>query len=288
MGSTEGASEHPLGLQHLSGCLTLSERAHWNQNAADWQWMLGFGRGYGLTLADGTLAASTVTLPYGERFAWVSMVLVLPEERRKGHATRLLRRALEDLQAQARTAVLDATPAGRQVYAQEGFHDTWGFRRYEVRTLRPRAGNAAAGVRVRPLAQEDWQHVLALDALAFGASRETLLRALAARLPDAALLAERGDEFVGFLFGRDGREASQLGPLVARDVQAAQSLLDAALARVSPPLYIDLVDREAGLREWLEGRGFVLQRPFIRMVHRAGSAPGSESLVFCPAGAELG
>jgi GNAT superfamily N-acetyltransferase len=112
MASTDDAREHPLGPQDLPGCLELSIAAHWNQNAADWRLMLEIGRGYGLSLADGTLAASTVTLPYGAAFAWVSMVLVAPEHRRRGYATRLLRRALEDLSAERRAAVLDATPAG--------------------------------------------------------------------------------------------------------------------------------------------------------------------------------
>jgi len=287
MASTDDAREHPLGPQDLPGCLELSKAAHWNQNAADWRLMLEIGRGYGLSLADGTLAASTVTLPYGEHFAWISMVLVLPDHRRMGYATRLLRRALADLQAERRAAVLDATPAGREVYAQEGFGGTWGFQRYEVRALRDTA-ESVAGVRVRPLAAADWQHVLALDVQAFGASRETLLRALAGRLPASALVAERGGEFVGFLLGRDGREAAQLGPLVARDADTAKALLDAALARVAPPLYLDVVDREAGLRVWLESRGFQFQRPFTRMVHGADRAPGYDALVFCPTGAELG
>ena len=62
----------------------------------------------------------------------------------------------------------------------------------------------------------------------------------------------------------------------------------AALARVAPPLYLDVVDREAGLRVWLESRGFQFQRPFTRMVHGADRAPGYDALVFCPTGAELG
>ena len=58
--------------------------------------MLTIGHGWGITAA-GTLAASTLVLPF-ERFAWISMVLVLPEHRRKGYATRLLRVAIADLE----------------------------------------------------------------------------------------------------------------------------------------------------------------------------------------------
>ena len=124
-----GVTEVELAAGHLAGCLKLSATAGWNQNEADWRLMLRIGRGWGLTEADGTLAASTLVLPYGD-FAWISMVLVLPACRRRGYATRLLRVALADLAKRNLTPILDATPAGREVYRQEGFRDTWTFKRY--------------------------------------------------------------------------------------------------------------------------------------------------------------
>jgi GNAT superfamily N-acetyltransferase len=273
-----------LDARHLAGCLALSTSARWNQNAADWRLMLYIGRGWGILLADGTLAASTLVLPYG-RFAWVSMVLALPSQRRKGYATRLLRTALAALRERALTPILDATPDGRAVYAQEGFVDTWGFRRLQLRA--PAAAfERPAGARA--LRESDWPRLLELDARAFGASRETLLRALAARLPAAALVLEGARGPQGFLLGREGREALQLGPLVAHDAGTARALLAAALTAVRPPLYLDLVDREPGLGAWLESLGFAFQRPFTRMVHGASAAPGEAGLVYCPAGPELG
>lgn len=279
-----GSTEHELREEHLAGCLALSKSAHWNQNEADWRLMLGIGHGWGITLEDGTLAASTLVLPYG-RFAWVSMVLVLPEQRRKGHATCLLRIALADLKNRALTPILDATPAGHGVYLQEGFKDTWGFRRFQ---LEEAIAALERPTQVRPLRESDWPQLLALDAQAFGAGRERLLRALAARLPQAALVAEESGRLAGFLLGRDGREACQLGPLVARSSDAARALLAEALAEVPPPLYLDVVDREPGISAWLESLGFEFQRPFTRMVRGAPVAPGEAGLVYCPAGPELG
>ena len=87
---------------------------------------------------------------------------------------------------------------------------------------------------------------------------------------------------MGFVLGREGREANQVGPLVARASASGRVLLASALARVEPPVYVDLVDREAPFP------GFSFQRPFTRMVHGADRAPGNASLVFCPAGPELG
>jgi GNAT superfamily N-acetyltransferase len=273
-----------LDARHLAGCLELSRSAHWNQNAADWRLMLDIGRGWGIALGDGTLAASTLVLPYGG-FAWVSMVLVLPAQRRKSYATQLLRTALADLSHRGLTPILDATPAGRAVYVQEGFVDTWGFRRLQLRRSTA-ALNRPAGVRA--LRNSDWPDLLALDLRAFGASREMLLRALAARLPQAAFVFEGAAGLEGFVLGRDGREACQIGPLVARNADAARALLAAALAAVPAPLYLDVVDRETGMVSWLESLGFEFQRPFTRMVHGAAVAPGETARVFCPAGPELG
>jgi GNAT superfamily N-acetyltransferase len=286
---TPAVHEHELGEQHLAGAMSLSRAANWNQNEADWRMMLRLGRGFGLTAADGSLVASIVVLPYGSWFAWMSMVLVSPEHRRLGHASRMLRRALAYLQSRGLAAVLDATPAGHEVYVQEGLRDTWSFQRYSLPETRPMSGwQDISGLKLRKLADRDWPQILGLDLPAFGASREPLLRALAARLPEAALVAGRREKICGYLLGRDGREARQLGPLVAADLPAAQALLSHALERVPAPLYIDIVDRHAGLRNWALMQGFSVQRPFTRMVHGAERAPGDNETVMLVAGPELG
>ena len=152
--------------------------------------MLALGQGWGIDAqqANGekVLVASTVVLPYGADFAWVSMVLVLPEFQRRGLASLMLMHVLAVLRAQGRAAVLDATPAGHAVYLQNGFVDTWGFARYRLE--RPALSTATAGLllrlprvslSVRPLHARDWPAIAALDAPAFGASRLPLLQLIA-------------------------------------------------------------------------------------------------------------
>lgn len=236
--------------------------------------MLELGCGWGLSAADGTLIATTLALPYGS-FAWISMVLVHPAHRRQGHGSRLLRTAIADLRGRGLTPILDATPAGREVYRQEGFRDTWTFKRFHL------SRGLHAGAHAGPIT--DWSRLLPLDAEAFGADRSRLLRALAARLPLAALSQPNG-----FVLGREGREAHQIGPLVARDDATAIALLQSALAEVPAPLYVDVVDHAPKLQQWLRAHGFAFQRPFTRMVHGADRAPGNEKLVYLVAGPELG
>ncbi len=309
--STEGAAAAELGAvvrlteADVDDAVALSASAHWNQNANDWRLMLRLGQAWGLRarLADGTqpLVASTLVLPYapalgatasdhtgaapdapdapdaagaagGRPFAWVSMVLVLPAFRRLGLATRLLREALAHLQAQGLLGVLDATPAGHEVYAHEGFRDTWGFARYRrpADMVAPASAPVLpAGVTLRALCDADWPAVAALDAPAFGADRLPLLRGLAQRLPQAAWVAAAADGgLCGFVLGRDGREANQIGPLWAADDALALALLQRALAALpAAAIYADLCDRRRGLLSALHGLGFEYQRPFTRMVY---------------------
>src|SRR3954470_9019285 len=87
----------------------LSIEAGWNQNVADWRFMLGAGRGFGLRNADGRWEASSLVLPLGDELAWISMVLVTKARRRGGVGTRLLKRCIADVQASGAVAGLDAT-----------------------------------------------------------------------------------------------------------------------------------------------------------------------------------
>ena len=326
--SPEHSPVLPLGAADVGDAVALSASAHWNQNADDWRTMLALGRGWGLRarLADGTqpLVASTLVLPYGpaasasesappgtpgSRFAWVSMVLVRQEFRRLGLATRLLREALAYLREQGLPAVLDATPAGHDVYAREGFRDSWGFARYR-RAARPAPPllRPPAGITLRPLHYGHWPALQALYAPAFGADRTPLLRALAQRRPQAALVAAAADgRLCGHVFARDGREAGQIGPLLAADDTVALALLQAALSSLVAPseqpggVYVDLCDHRQALLPALQALGFEFQRPFTRMVKGSGSgsgddddsaaparAPGDPAALLLVAGPELG
>ena len=279
-------------MDDLNAAVALSESAQWNQNANDWSMMLRLGQGWGIDATDDAgrvqLAASVVVLPYGEHFAWASMVLVLPQFRRRGYAQLLLRHALSHLAAQGRAAVLDATPAGHAVYVHEGFADTWGFARYRREAANMLLERPVAP-QTRPLREDDWFALDALDRNAFGASRLPLLRELAQRLPQAARVVEQGGRLRGYVLGRDGREARQIGPLLAEDTDLARALLhDALLPLSGDAVYADLLDQHLALLPWLQQLGFAVQRPFTRMVHGTAAAPGDPATLVLAAGPELG
>src|SRR5689334_3850434 len=70
----------------------------WNQRPGDWRRILTLEpRGCFVATAGGELIGTVTTTAYGTTLAWIGMMLVHPEHRRKGLATQLMNRALEYL-----------------------------------------------------------------------------------------------------------------------------------------------------------------------------------------------
>ena len=102
----------------------------------------------------GRLVATALALPYPPAFGWVSMVLVHAPYRRRGLATRLVERATAALEGAGLLPVLDATPAGAEVYGRHGLpprREPDALARHGQRRRGRRAGAAAvADARARP------------------------------------------------------------------------------------------------------------------------------------------
>jgi ribosomal protein S18 acetylase RimI-like enzyme len=282
-------AETRLRAEDLGDAGALVREAGWNQIAADWQVFLDLGTVYAVRTSAGRVIATAATLPY-DRFAWISMVLVARDFRRRGLASRLMRRCIDDLVKAGRIPVLDATPDGRQVYRNLGFEDTWSFHRF---TLRERGSSplpeaTAKGIAIEPIDDTVWPRLRDYDASAFGADRGALLARLRGRLPGADLCAKRDGGFVGFLLGRDGRTCGQLGPLVADNDAVARALLARAIDTVAGPLYVDMADAHPGIRAWLEARGFTTQRPLTRMVYRRATGFDDPRRTYAVVGPEFG
>jgi len=279
-----------LSRSELADADALVREANWNQLAADWRIFIERGRIHVAQTAAGRIVATTAILPYGSRFAWISMVLVAGEFRRRGLATLLMRRAMDELAAMSLVPVLDATPDGRAVYRALGFKDSWGFHRLVRRERQTAAAPPAPshGVAIRPVTSEDWSALSAYDALAFGADRSAVLAGLRGRLPAAELIAERDGRIAGFLLGRDGRLAKHLGPLVAEDDATAQALVARAVDGIEGPLFVDLADAKTGVGSLLEAHGFSAVRPLTRMLFGGVKRFDDAARTFAVIGPEFG
>jgi GNAT superfamily N-acetyltransferase len=254
----------PVSAGDLDACLALSAEAGWNQNAADWRIILEQGHVVGLCSPNAGPLATAAVLPYGGRFGWICMVLVTASERRRGHATRLMQYCIDWLSARGLVAGLDATPAGREVYRGLGFEDVYGLTRLQAQ--RATTKHAEWDAEIRPLVASDLGLVAAYDGDRFGADRAPLLAALRERCPQAAFVAHRAGRICGFALAREGRLATQVGPVVADNEAIARLLMAHALASISGPVFIDIADRHREVRSWLDELGFEVQRPYTRML----------------------
>jgi ribosomal protein S18 acetylase RimI-like enzyme len=283
----DGLALHALGPDDAPRGAALSAEIGWNQVEADWRYMLENGAGYGRTNADGKLVASAMSVSHGA-FAWVCMVLVSPDYRRRGLASDLMRRVIDDLRARDIVAGLDATPDGREVYKLLGFEDIYRIERMWAARVTPSDENGGTPVRITPMTAAEIDEVAEYDAPGFGADRRALLAHLRDRAPERAFVARAGQWLAGFVLARDGLAAMQLGPVVAEDPDIAIALARHALDGYRGAAVIDIVGAHKSFIEWCGNSGFVYQRPYIRMLLDRTEAMDRSAFIFALAGPELG
>jgi GNAT superfamily N-acetyltransferase len=271
--------------EDIAAGLRLCRLAGWNQRAEDWQALLASGR-FCVALRGDAIVGSGGAVHYGSRLAWVAMILVAPEARGRGIATRLIEAILEPLRG-FEAVGLDATAEGVSVYRRHGFTDRSGFARLE----RPADTGAAASsgsCAVVALTSADLAAVAEHDRVVFGADRMPVLRWALDQAPQYAWRLEAAGSLPSYVFGRHGHRTEHLGPLVAEDDEAAASLLAAALASAPGRAFtIDVPDRPAWLQR-LGQLGFLTRRGFRRMLLEDVPTPGQPGQLFAIAGPEFG
>lgn len=263
--------------------LRVSDAAGWNQTARDIGRLLTLEpAGCFAACEDGRVIGTTTTTTYGTDLAWIGMVLVDPDYRRRGIATRLMELALDYLRGRGvRTIKLDATSAGRPVYEQLGFVAECVLERWAA--TGPPPVHHRRGYPVGT-----WGQIAATDRDAFGADRTTLMQKIIADSTPPFVRTGRRGEIVGYAFTRPGRSAGYIGPVVAEDYGMAWSLLTAVDADFRPAI-IDIdpaFDESAAVL--LRERGFARQRELLRMRLGPEIRSGKSPRVFAIAGPEVG
>ncbi len=270
------AADVPLGM-------ALKQRAGWNQTEADWRRFLTLGPGGCFVAEYGGAAAGTTTTAIFGGVAWVAMVLVEESLRGRGVGTALMTHALAYLDGRGvGTVRLDATPLGRPVYEKLGFVAEYELARHEGAL--PPSGDADE---TEPVRQADLAEVLELDARATGADRGALLLRLFEEAPDGWRLRRRGGAVAGFVGGRAGARATQVGPCVA-DASAGPVLLAGAWRRLAGrAVYVDVPVGHAAATALAAGPGLTVQRRLLRM-YRGESPRERAELLWASAGPEKG
>lgn len=274
MAATEPVDIVELGVGDAQAGLALSTEAGWNQNEADWRFFLSKGMVFGLRDGD-RLVATAALLPYSAGNAWISMVLVTADFRRRGIATKLVDACLAAATRHGLTTWLDATPAGATVYGPLGFMPTLQLRRLRLPT--PQRTTAT-----RPLSAGNLDALAARDGSAMGFDRSTLLSEFSAR-PGSRIVSD--DRAIALV--RNGRTARHIGPLLADRADQALALVDAIVCSETGPWLIDAFHSQEEFLNGLVQSGWNIERPFQRM--RFGPATVSPAqLPFAVAGPEFG
>jgi GNAT superfamily N-acetyltransferase len=181
MAATEPIGIVELGVGDAQAGLVLSTETGWNQNEADWRFFLSRGVVFGMR--DGArLIATAALLPYSADNAWISMVLVTADFRRRGIATKLVDACLDVAKRRGLTTWLDATPAGATVYGPLGFIPTLQLRR--LRLTEPQGAGAT-----RSPADGNLDALAARDDGAMAFDRSALLSEFSAR-PGSRIVSE--------------------------------------------------------------------------------------------------
>jgi GNAT superfamily N-acetyltransferase len=253
MGAIDHLAIGALGADDARDGLLLSAEAHWNQNEHDWRFFLVRGTVFGVRDGDGRLIATAALLPYTSGNAWISMVLVTQNWRRRGLATKLLDTCLQAAAKRRLTSWLDATPAGATVYGPLGFTPT-----LELRRLRLAGSARAAAATLAPDGNLD--EMIARDRRAMGFDRTALLTEFSGRA-GSRLISHGG----AMALIREGRAARHIGPLLADDVGSATALLETIVQSETRPILIDVVSEHTEFLKYLTSSGWTIERPFLRM-----------------------
>ena len=265
----------------IPAAMELKEAAGWNQTEDDWRRLLRLEpNGCFCAIKDGRLVGTTTTTTYGDELAWIGMVLVDPQHRRQGIAAKLMSVALDYLRQRVGTVKLDATALGQPVYERFGF---------QLESLVERWSGAGNSGRRSDENTDSLREILALDRVAFNADRSKLIGELVNKSYVSPVLVRDPDGALsGYALARRGTRANYVGPIVTKDPQQVETLLDEVLDRLDDrPVYIDL-NRECSTgTSLLSDRGFVKERDLIRMTSGRHSAKTSP-LVVAIAGPEVG
>jgi GNAT superfamily N-acetyltransferase len=272
----EEISLRNLTTRDIPAAFELSTEAGWNQTQEDWRTLIEVAPGtcLGIEVANQLVSTSTL-ICYGQRLAWIGMVLTRSSHRGKGYAMRLLNQTLRMADEMGIASVkLDATDQGQPLYEKLGFRAEQYVERWERNSA---ASPGSSGQMVQGNTRMDLER----DRNAFGADRSSLLHRLSQQGPFFA-------QGQAFLLTRPGRTHRYLGPCISDSSATAGTLIDIALGpSLDGDWYWDVMINNARALALASELGFAPKRRLLRMV-RGKDLRGDEASIYALGGFEFG
>ena len=275
-----------LSIDDIEDAVALSEAEGWNQTAADWRRLIQLDPDGCFAMREGGQLIGTVTTTtYASTLAWIGMMIVHREHRRRGLGAALMRLALDYLERRGvATVKLDATPAGKPLYESLGFVTEVELERWQGVATR----NSVTDSRETTSASR--RSLIDLDRAAYGVERGPLIESLADDAVIDPIVVSRNDGSAsGYVLARRGRLATYIGPIVAESASDAQDLLDSALTRLDGhDVCLDLHRAGHLGAAALTERGLTKRRVLVRMRYGTPNAAATSPSICASTGPEYG
>jgi GNAT superfamily N-acetyltransferase len=192
---------------------------------------------------DGEPAATVSCVNYDDRFAFLGFYIVRPDLRGRGLGWKIWQAAIAH--AGARTIGLDGVVAQQGNYRKSGFELAYRNVRYGGRIATAGTQTPSRSI---PLADVPLATIAADDATVFPAPRRDFLRAWIGTSGHTGRALMRDGRLAAWGVIRPCRVGHKIGPLVADDRAAAETVLDALVAAIGGgEVFIDVPEpnREA-------------------------------------------
>ncbi|CAN7472359.1 GNAT family N-acetyltransferase [Phenylobacterium sp. LjRoot219] len=215
----------PMRAEEIAIAVDWAAAEGWNPGLADAGCFAAEdAQGFWVGELDGQPAATVSCVNYGDGFAFLGFYIVRPDLRGRGYGLRIWNAAIAH--AGGRVIGLDGVTAQQANYRKSGFALAYPNIRYGGR---PAPLEADAGVVA--LADVPFAILAADDATVFPAPRDAFLRAWTAAPGHVGRALVRDGRLAAWGVIRPCRSGRKIGPLVADDRAAAESVLAALLAQ---------------------------------------------------------
>ncbi len=207
-----------------------------------------------------------------QSYAYIGLIATDPPFQGRGVARAVMNHLLAELKTNGNPkVVLTASLMGQPLYQKMGFLERGRAAVYHHHLAGLSKGTLPKGVRFFELGDLEW--IIPLDCAAMGGSREKLLRLLPFRQGIRGLVfPEQGFAFIN---------GAVIGPLVAQNLETAQTLLKAALTiefLAAPLVYA--APNNSQICSLLEALGFTLKHTCAYMELGADARGGNSELCF--------
>jgi len=236
----------------------LSKSVGWPTSLETWRLFLALPCGicFGHRASSGEAVSSAILFRYGASMAFLAMVIVRPDYRKRGLAGATIRRCLSCMESSVPVALI-ATEQGFPVYTKLGFRGIGAVQRFS----RPRGtGTSVIGggkYGIYPFEKNDFAALCELDAKIYGVARHDVLSAYV-RQSTKCLVSRAAQGIIGFGMRTERSGLSTLGPVIASDMEAAEQLT-AHLLATDMPVQMDINAEHSVLADRLTSWGFVAE-----------------------------